>query len=60
MDNKQKKIADKFKRIANAFRVKAKTGEKKAVAEAEKLDKEKYKASDVIDSVPDSANSVLF
>ena len=57
---KQKKIADTFKKIANAIKIKNKTGEAKSSKEVEKLDKEKFKTSDVLDKIPDSSNSVLF
>lgn len=57
---KQRKVADFFKKISNAFAIKNKTGAVKTAKEVEKLDKEKYKSSDVLKSVPDSANSVLF
>lgn len=57
---KQRKIADKFKTISNKLKVNTKTGELKATKEINNLDKEKYKSSDVLDNVPDSANSVLF
>ena len=57
---KQRKIADTFKKIANTFAIKTKTGESKAEKDVAKLDKEKYKSSDVLSDIPDSANSVLF
>ena len=56
----QRKIADMFKKISNKLKVNLKTGEKKAVDEANKLDKKKYKHDEVLDSIPDSSNSVLF
>lgn len=58
--NKQKKIADMFKKIANKISIENKTGQAKASKEIDKLNKQKYKADDVLDSIPDSANSVLF
>lgn len=58
--SKQRKIADKFKNISNKLKVNIKTGESKTTKEISDLDKEKYKSSDVLDKVPDSANSVLF
>ena len=58
--DKQRKIADTFKKISNALKVNLKTGEKKAVDETEKLDKQKLKHGDVLDRIPDSSNSVLF
>ena len=56
----QRKIADTFKKISNSLKVNLKTGEKKATDEANKLDKQKYKHNEVLDSIPDSSNSVLF
>jgi hypothetical protein len=58
--NKQKKIADVFKKISNKIAVDSKTGESKADKDISKLNKQKYKVDDVVDSIPDSANSVLF
>ena len=58
--NDQRKVADMFKKISNNLKVNLKTGEKKAVEETEKLDKQKYKHDEVLDSIPDSSNSVLF
>ena len=57
---KQKKIADIFKKISNKIKIDAKTGEVKAEKEINNLDKQKYKTSDVMDNIPDSANSALF
>lgn len=56
----QRKVADTFKKISNTLKVNLKTGEKKAVEETNKLDKQKYKHNEVLDSIPDSSNSVLF
>lgn len=58
--NKQRRIAEKFKAISNKIKVNIKTGEAKASKEINDLNKEKYKASDVLDKTPDSAASVLF
>jgi hypothetical protein len=58
--DKQRKIADTFKKLSNSLKVNLKTGEKKAVDETEKLDKQKLKHGDVLDRIPDSSNSVLF
>jgi hypothetical protein len=58
--NKQRKVAERFKKISNTFKVNLKTGEKKATDEINKLDKQKYKHDEVLDSIPDSSNSVLF
>lgn len=58
--NDQRKVADSFKKISNTLKVNLKTGEKKAAEEINKLDKQKYKHNDVLDTIPDSSNSVLF
>lgn len=58
--NDQRKIADTFKKISNVLKVNLKTGEKKAADVTKKLDKQKFKHNDVLDSIPDSSNSVLF
>lgn len=57
---KQNKIASIFKTISNKFKVNIKTSEKKTTDDINKLDKEKYKANEVLDKTPDSAASVLF
>ena len=57
---KQKRIADDFKKIANFFKVEAKTAEQKTNKDISALDKQKYKANDVLDTIPDSANASLF
>lgn len=58
--NKQRKIADMFKKISNTIKVNVVTGEKKAQNEINKLDSKKYKQDEVLDTIPDSSNSVLF
>lgn len=60
ISSKQKKIADKFKKISNALNVKARMAEAKAEKELKKLDDKKYKYNDIMDSIPDSSNAVLF
>jgi hypothetical protein len=47
-------------KISNKIAVDSKTGESKADKDISKLNKQKYKVDDVVDSIPDSANSVLF
>ena len=56
---KQAKIADFFRGISNKIAVKCKTAESDATKEIVNSNK-KYKADEVVDSVPDSAGSVLF
>lgn len=58
--NKQRKIADFFKKLANKIKINTKTGEVKSNKDISALNKQKYKTSDVMDNIPDSANSVLF
>lgn len=58
--NKQRKVADMFKKISNFLKVNNKTGEQKAKKEIEAVEKQKYKTSDVMDTVPDSASATLF
>lgn len=53
--NRQIKIANKFKSIANKLAVKIKTGEKKAKEEIEKDKNKKLKASDVVKQAPASS-----
>ena len=57
---KQRKIADKFKKIADAIKIKSRTGEAKSQKEVKKLDDKKYKHDEVLDNIPDSSNSALF
>ena len=58
--NKQKKIADKFKKLANTIRVNNKVAESETKKETKKLDSKKFKQDEVLDSIPDSSNSILF
>ena len=57
---KQNKIAELFKKVSNITKVEMKTGEGKTTKEISKLDKEKFKQSDVLDDIPDSSKSILF
>lgn len=56
---KQSKIADFFRSISNKIAVKCKTAENEATKDLVSSNK-KYKTDEVLDSVPDSAGSVLF
>ena len=58
--NKQKKIAEKFKKLANTIKIKNKVGETNSQKDIKKLDDKKYKQDEVLDSIPDSSNSILF
>lgn len=56
---KQSKIADFFRSISNKIAVTCKTAEKDATKDLVSSNK-KYKTDEVLDTVPDSAGSVLF
>ena len=55
----QLRIADVFRRLADAIRVDCKTAEAKATKEIVS-DNKKIKTDEILDSVPDSATSALF
>ena len=57
--SKQLKIADAFRKISNTIGISAKEAEVKTTKEITATNK-KYKTSEVLDSVPDSATSSLF
>lgn len=57
---KQMKTADKFRKISRAVAVETSSAESKAVKKVKEEDNKKYKASDVMDELPDSASSALF
>jgi hypothetical protein len=56
---RQNKLVEVFRRIANFFQVTAKNAEVKATKEIVNDDK-KFKTSELMDEVPDSANASLF
>lgn len=56
---KQSKLVDKFRKISNFFAVKAKESENKTDRDIAH-DNTKYKTNDVLDSLPDSADTSLF
>ena len=56
---KQMKIVDMFRKISNKLQIKCKEAEVKATKEIV-ADSKKKKIDDVVDTVPDSASSVLF
>ena len=60
ISSKQLKIAEKFRAISRNIAVQASDAENKASKEIKKEDSKKYKASDVMEELPDSASSVLF
>lgn len=57
---KQMKIVDLFRKISNTIGIDNKNAEVKATKEIVQKSKEKYKYSDVADSIPDSAGSSIF
>ena len=57
---KQMKIVDMFRKIANTIGIDNKSSEVKATKEIAKTSKEKYKYSDLNDSLPDSVASSIF
>ncbi len=57
---KQMKIVDTFRKIANVIGIDNKSSEVKATKEIAKASKEKYKYSDLNDSLPDSVASEIF
>lgn len=57
---KQMKIVDTFRKIANTIGIDNKSSEVKATKEIAKTSKEKYKYSDLNDSLPDSVASDIF
>lgn len=60
ISSKQLKIAEKFRAISRNIAVQASDAENKASKEIKKEDSKKYKASDVMEELPDSASSALF
>lgn len=57
---KQMKIVDTFRKIANKIGIDNKSAEVKSTKEITNVSKEKYKYSDLNDSLPDSSDSDLF
>ena len=60
ISTKQMKVAEKFRAISRSIAVQASDAENKASKEIKKEDSKKYKASDVMEELPDSASSALF
>ena len=58
--NKQMKVADDFRKIAKKIAVDGAQAEKSASKDIKYEDSKKYKASEVMDELPDSAASSLF
>ena len=57
---KQMKVADNFRKVSRAIAVEAKNAENKATKDIKTENNKKYKASDVMEELPDSASSALF
>lgn len=57
---KQMKVAEKFRSISRTIAVEAKNAENKATKDIKTENNKKYKASDVMEELPDSASSALF
>lgn len=57
---KQRAVVDTFRKISDSIKIKSKKAEQDTAKDIKKLDAEKYKHTDVLDSIPDSSNSVLF
>lgn len=57
---KQMKTAEKFRKISRAIAVETSNAESKATKEVKNEDNKKYKASDIMEELPDSASSTLF
>lgn len=60
ISKKQMKVADDFRKVARKIAVDGATAEKSASKDIKAEDSKKYKASDVMDELPDSASSALF
>ena len=54
------KVAENFRSIAKKIAVDGATAEKNAIKDVKIEDSKKYKASDIMEELPDSASSALF
>ena len=54
------KTAEKFRKASRAIAVETSSAENKAAKEVKNEDNKKYKASDIMEELPDSASSALF
>jgi hypothetical protein len=57
---KQMKTADKFRKVSRTIAVETSSAENKATKDIKAEDNKKYKASDIMEELPDSASSALF
>lgn len=60
ISSKQMKTADKFRSISRKIAVEGSNAQNKATKDIKNEENKKYKASDVMDELPDSASSALF
>lgn len=60
ISKKQMKVVEDFRKIARKIAVDGATAEKSASKDIKAEDSKKYKTSDVMDELPDSASSALF
>lgn len=60
ISTKQMKTAEKFRKVSRAIAIEVSTAESKATKEVKNEDNKKYKASDIMEELPDSASSALF
>lgn len=57
---KQRKVAEVFKKISNAIKIDSRTADQKSQKDIKELDSKRYKQDEILDNIPDSANSILF
>jgi len=57
---KQNRVAKFFAKLSDALKVKDRTAEAKASSDIDKQNKEKFVYTDIMDSMPDSAQAALF
>ena len=60
ISSKQMRTAEKFRKVSRAIAVETSDAENKATKDIKAEENKKYKASDVMDELPDSASSALF
>ena len=58
--NRQLKVVDSLRKVSNTIAIDSATAEKKATVEITTDSKKKYKADEVMDSMPDSAGGSIF
>lgn len=60
ISEKQMKTAEKFRRVSHMIQVDNKNAEKQATSNIKAEENKRYKASDIMEELPDSASSALF